>query len=203
MAKRAAFYLSKEEIESFFEITSDRDNLFEANYNITPGQHIPVVFSDNNGLQIKRLRWGKKPGAGGIIHKTKVSAEAGDIEKRAVLPLSGFYVWKDNVEKGHPFFVRMMDNPLLCVPVLVYKDESFKMIVAESNVLVQPMTDEMPMLLDRELSFKWLDESAEMDEVLKNGAQHFQLTDLSVTRVSKKVNNPKNNGPDLIQPIPK
>lgn len=203
MAKRAVFYLSKEEVESFFELTSARENLFEPNYNITPGQHIPVIFSEKNQKQIRRVRWGEEPGAKGKIHFSKAAKEAGKDAQRCVIPLSGFYVWKDNIEKGHPFFVRMMNSPVLSVAGLLYKNEYFKMIMAKSNVLVQPMTEEMPMLLDREMSLSWLDENKEIEEILRAGEERFLLTDLSVTRVSKKVNDPKNNDPELIQPIPK
>ncbi|MCH8549334.1 MAG: hypothetical protein LAT80_10695, partial [Balneolaceae bacterium] len=79
----------------------------------------------------------------------------------------------------------------------------FKMITAESNVLIQPMTETMPLLLDSDLSGTWLDEATSVKDVLREGIPQFLLTELSVLRVTKKVNDPKNDDPSLIQPIPK
>jgi len=40
-------------------------------------------------------------------------------------------------------------------------------------------------------------------EVISKARKLFLFTDLSIMRVSKKVNNPNNNDEKLIQPIPK
>jgi putative SOS response-associated peptidase YedK len=204
MANRLVFFLSEEEIEAFYGVISGNKNLYEPHYNISPGYHMTVITDSESGIEMKRLRWGSEKSRSTIIHVDEASEEL-KVKNLTpcVVPLSGFYVWKDNVEKGFPFFVRMMDGPVMSVAGLIDKDESFRIITTKSNVLVQPMTETMPMLLDRALSFSWLDKGTNSVEILKTASKRFLLTDLSVMRVNKKVNDPKNNDVKLIQPIPK
>lgn len=125
--------------------------------------------------------------------------------KRCILPLSGFFVWKDDQEKNHPFFVRLLNNSVMSIAGLFYdSDEPFvSLVTTESNALVQPMSPRMPLMLDRPTAQQWLDQGIDTGDLLKEADNLFILTDLSVLRVSKKVNDPKNNSAEIIQPIPK
>lgn len=207
MAKRVAFFAGKESVENFFNIESNRDNIFQPHYNLSPGQHIPIVFRKDGELTIERVRWG-----GEAAQDTTVRAKEAvdDLSStgmiKCVVPLSGFYVWKDDKEKGSPFFVRMLNEPLMAVAGLFdEKNGFFKMVTQPSNVLINPMSETMPLLLDQNLSGKWLDDKSESDvsELIDEAKSLFLLTDLSVLRVSEKVNDPSNNNEKLVQPIPK
>lgn len=204
MVKRVALFAPKVEIENYFEISTRRENLFEPHYNISPGQHIPLVIFEDDEKIISRSRWG----AGG---DTTISAEKAKKELnkkeaiRCVLPLSGFYLWKEQQEQDHPFFVRMLNNPVMAVAGIYYKvaDPYFKIVMTESNPLIYPMSKTMPLLLDQNLAGNWLDYSLPADEILNEAGDLFLLTDISVMRVDKKVNDPTQNDPSLVQPIPK
>lgn len=206
MAKRIAFFATKEEIENYFSLSTNRENLFEPHYNLSPGQHIPVITRADGDLDINRVRWGGELDSAAVIKTEKVQDEITKKDAiRCIIPLSGFFVWKDDLEKGHPFFVRMLNAPVMSCAGLMYgkDDENFKILSTQSNVLVQPMSPTMPLLLDRELSFRWLNNESNSDEIINEAGKLFLFTDLSVMRVSKKVNDPKNNDSKLIQPIPK
>ncbi len=204
MLARIAFFATKQEVETFFGITAESEQLFEPHYNITTGYHIPVVSKENNEIGITRIRWGSKNGDSTADLET--SSEL--LTKGAIpcaIPLSGFYVWKDNREKDHPFFVRMLNGPLMVTPGLIFEDDQrfIKFIISDANVLVQPMSEKMPLILDRDTALRWIDDGARNIELLTSSVNRVLLTDLSVMRVSKKVNDPKYNDPKLIQPIPK
>ncbi len=202
MSKRLAFYVDKSEIEKLFNIQLNQNALFEPNYNITPGHHIPVVFLSNEEPEIKRIRWGDKPGKVESVFVDDLSAFENKNSKRVIIPISGFYVWKDGVEDGFPFFARLTNNEPLYIAGLMYNDEYFELITVESNILIQPMTETMPLMLDKSQSNEWLSENLTGSQI-KRGSENRLLTDFSVTRVSKKVNDPTNNTAQLIQPIPK
>lgn len=206
MARRVALFADQTETEDYFGISINHPGLFSGRYNISPSFQLPVVYRDNKVKKAKPVQWGDGPGGVAVI--SRADAEKA-IEERNVKPcvavISGFYVWKDDKEKEHPFFVRMLNAPLMAVASLMFNGSSphFKMITAESNVLIQPMTETMPLLLDSDLSGTWLDEATSVKDVLREGIPQFLLTELSVLRVTKKVNDPKNDDPSLIQPIPK
>jgi len=206
MAKRLAFFASKEDVENYYSLTTKKENLFEPHYNLSPGQHIVTITGDESKKEIGRVRWGDEAERKPVIPVDEVEEELNkEGVERCILPISGFFVWKDDLEKDHPFFVRMLNAPLMSTGGLIYNgnDKNVKIIATESNVLVQPMTATMPLLLDRETSLLWMNKDSSPGEVIAKAKKLFLFTDLSVMRVSKKVNNPNNNDEKLIQPIPK
>lgn len=207
MAKRVAFFAGKESIENFFNIESNRDNIFQPHYNLSPGQHIPIVFREDGKLTIERVRWGDEAAQDTTIQAKDAKDDLSNTGMiKCVVPLSGFYVWKDDKEMGSPFFVRMLNSPLMAVAGLFdEKNGFFKMITQPSNVLINPMSETMPLLLNQNLSMQWLDDKSEseLSELIDEAKSLFLLTDLSVLRVSEKVNDPSNNNEKLVQPIPK
>ncbi|PWN05840.1 SOS response-associated peptidase [Rhodohalobacter mucosus] len=209
MSKRLAFFVSKEEVENRLGISTIRDNLFEPDYNITPGKHIPVIYREDEEIIFKRLRWGPESGGNAFIRVADADKElqSGNTFRCSVLA-SGFFIWKGDTEKGYPFFVRLLNHSLLTMAGIVYGGHTepthFKIIEDESNVLVQPMSEFMPVLLNSEYVDKWLQgKGNQAAPLLREARDQIQLTDMSVLRVSKKVNDPQNNAPELIQPIPK
>ena len=210
MTKRVAFFASKEEeVEEFYNIETNKEALFEPHYNLSPGHQLPVITLNNGEPEINRVRWGRMGTSEAeqtTIDKDDVLEELQkDNVKRCILPLSGFFVWKDDKEKNHPFFIRLLNNSVMSVAGLFYDaDEPFVSIIStESNALVQPMSARMPLMLDRPTALQWLDPGIDIEELLNEADNLFMLTDLSVLRVSKKVNDPTNNSQEIIQPIPK
>lgn len=208
MSKRVAFFSSKQEVEKRFSLPTSRENLYEPNYNITSGQYIPAIYQKDDIRVIERVRWGDEASGSEFtdIESAKSELENSSIV-RCVVPVSGFFVWKDDKEEGSPFFVRMLNDPLMTLAGTLkienHNPHHFKLIEGKSNVLVQPMTETMPVLLDDEFVNKWLSEEGAALSLLEMAEKRFLLTDFSVMRVSKKVNNPENNSAKMIQPIPK
>lgn len=209
MAKRVAFFASKQEVEEYYNIETNKETLFDPHYNLSPGHQLPVITLANGSPEINRIRWGqmgKSRAENTTVENETVLDELTKKDvKRCILPLSGFFVWKDDQEKNHPFFVRLLNNSVMSIAGLFYdSDEPFvSLVTTESNALVQPMSPRMPLMLDRPTAQQWLDQGIDTGDLLKEADNLFILTDLSVLRVSKKVNDPKNNSAEIIQPIPK
>lgn len=205
MTKRIAFFADRSEIEKFFSLNGDGDAIFEPHFNISRGQHIPIIPADNNERRIQRMRWGKS-----FSENSAEKMQNDDMLKQAasrcIVPISGFYIWKEGREKDHPFFVRMMNNSVMSVAGLIFKEngnEYCDFLQRDSNTLIQPMSPKMPLLLNKELTEKWLDGETSEKEIIKEAESLFLITDITVHRVSKKVNDPAENAETLIQPIPK
>lgn len=210
MAKRVAFFVSKEKIVNYYNIKTQKESLFEAHYNLSPGHQLPVISLANDEPHIERVRWGKsgaKSADETTIKKENLLDKLKDSKTtRCILPLSGFFVWKENREKNNPFFVRMLNNPVMSVAGVHIDDEDeeyVSIVTTEANALIQPMSARMPLLLNQAIALQWLDKGIDIQQLLSQTENLFLLTDLSVLRVSKKVNDPSNNKPELIQPIPK
>ena len=210
MISRVAFFTDKEELEAYYRLKTRKEAIFEPSYNIAPGNQLPVITlnEETKEPKIARVRWGHSSEA----DTARLTVYKGDLNdflktsrfKRCVVPLSGFYIWKKGDPKKQPFFVRMLNDSVMSVAGLFdKKNEVVTLITAESNTLIQPMSELMPLLLNQDLSANWIDEKQNMDELLVKSENLFMLTDLSVLKVSKKVNDQNNDNPKLIQPIPK
>ena len=210
MISRAAFFADKKDFEEQLSIQIKSDKLLEPNYNISPGEDLPVLIKmdSEKDLHPKKIRWGTgddKSAPATSFEKEKVwdMIKSKKTEPCLIL-LSGFYVWKKDRENEHPFFVRMLNNPLMCIAGFVIgEDEYCSMVVTDSNPLIHPMSDKMPIVLNNEAMREWLQLKGNPTDFLKAYKDPLLLTDFSVLRVSKKVNDPKNNDAKLIQPIPK
>ncbi len=209
MVKRFAFFVDKESIENLFGFTSSKDSLFTKHYNLAPGYQLPVIQKENETRLLTQIQLGldKSSTSTAAINKdeaTLMLRKQSSIEP-VVLPLSGFYIWKGDNESGQPFFVRMLNSAIMPIAALLNRNnEPYVQVVnVPSNTLIEPMSDQMPLFLDKEYSEKWLSSPENPELFLEESQGLFTITDLSVLKVSKKVNDLTENDPSLIQPEPK
>jgi putative SOS response-associated peptidase YedK len=202
MPKRVAFFSDIAEIERFFNMNLNGQKIREPHHNLPPGSDLPVFLRRNNELSLESHQWGSDPESATLTAEQANEALSKTNSQLCIALISGFYIWKEGKENDHPFFVRMLNSPVMAVASIL-DGTSFRMILTESNALVQPMTPNMPMLLDRELAAEWVSPEPDAAALMDKAKNHFLLTDLSVVRVSKKVNDLSNNHASLIQPIPK
>jgi len=210
MIKRAAFFADKEEFEEQLSIQVKSGDLIQPNYNISHGDYLPTLIRNESesDLYPKKIRWG----AVSTKEKEAAAYDKSDVwdliknkkTKPCILLLSGFYVWKKDRENEHPFFVRMLNSPVMCVAGFVLGDDDYScMVLTDSNPLIHPMSEKMPVILNNETLSEWLQLKGNPTRFLNEFKNPLLLTDFSVLRVSKKVNDPDNNDAKLIQPIPK
>ncbi len=217
MSNRLALYASKKEIEDYFQFETKRESIFDPHYNIAPAQHIAIIHSKDGNPDILRARWG-------IDDEMKTTSKYElDLEEaleklgsknfmRCIIPISGYYKWKESGKrKENPFFIRMLDEPLMALAAVCKTEPSDEgadfiscaLIYTEANALVQPLHPYMPLQLNRKLAQKWLDQDENPVTIANDAQKLFLLTDMTVLRVSKKVNDLSENSPKLIQPLPK
>lgn len=218
MSDRFVLHASKEEVEQAFGVSTRRDDFFEANYNIAPGDQVPAVYRKNGKNEIYLFQWGMIPEDAeeekeGMEHYVLKSEELNGTAggRRCIIPASGFYKWKTTKKKSTPFYIRLLANDLMGIAGIysVWKSDrgrdvySFSMLTTEANALVQPVDDRMPVILRPSTYGLWLGEEEMDSDTLQGLLKPFHLTEMVVNRVSEEVSDPTNNRPELIQPIPK
>lgn len=225
MSDRFVLHAPKEEIERMFKVSSDRDDYFEPDYNITPGALRPIVIHVDGSAQHHQAQWG-------LIHpeaqeeregKENFSVRAEDVydqewltkcveQRRCLVPANGFYKWKTSKKKQTPFYIRLLSNRLTAFGGIysVWKSSngrdvySFALLTTKANTLVEPVDNRMPVIIAQEHYGQWLAEEPLTESAFKKLAlKPFDLTQMAVNRVSEEVNDINTNKPELIQPIPK
>lgn len=224
MSDRFVLKANKQEVEQIFEVSSEREDFFESDFNIMPGSLIPVVYREESRRHVYNFIWGLIPKdaeeekAG--IENYEVNVEDLDEDewlkecldrRRCLIPANGFYKWKTTKKKSTPFYIRLLSNDLMALGGIysVWKSSSGRdvyscaVLTTEANALVQPVDDRMPVIVRPENYEQWLSdkplEEAELNKLLRA----YSMTEMAVNRVSEDVNDPENNSPELIQPIPK
>jgi len=199
---------------------------FEMSYNVAPTQMVPVVRTidgERNGLM---LRWGLVPFfAKGIppkystINATIEKLETGPVWRgpwsrgqRCIMPATAFYEWHLGADGNkRPHLIKLADQDIFGFAALwersVKQDgtvvESCALITMEGNDLMKQVHNtganpfRMPALLSREDREAWLAGSqTQARSVLRQYPQECMVH----YEVSTRVNSPKNNDADLIEP---
>lgn len=225
MSDRFVLHATQDEIEAFFEVSSERTDYFEPDYNINPGTLRPIILRERARRHIQQAQWGLIPEdaeeeRAGKEHYAIRSEDVRENEwysecinnRRCLVPANGFYKWKTSKKKQTPFYIRLLSNRLTAFAGIysVWKSDSgrdvysFALLTTEANTLVEPIDERMPVLLRKAAFEEWLGEDELTEEMYRNMLlEPYDLTLMAVNRVSEKVNDISNNGPELIQPIPK
>lgn len=224
MSDRFVLEGSKQEVEQLFGVSTARDDFFKPDYNITPGSLIPVVYEEDGKRKIYTFRWGLIPpdaeeeieGNDNFVVTFEDLKEDEWLtecieQRRCLIPANGFYKWKFSEKKSTPFYIRLLSNQLTAIGGIYSVWESSAgrdvyscaMLTTEANTLVQPVDDRMPIFVHPDDHVQWLGDEELSESELEEVMNGYTMTELAVNRVSEDVNDPENNSPELIQPIPK
>ena len=218
MCGRFSFVTSPEKIKKQFGDIETGHNL-KLSFNVAPTQHSYVITNEAPG-RLEYYRWGLIPhwakdskNAAKLINArmegiaSKPSFRVPVRKRRCLVIADSFYEWRKEGSNKIPFRILPADGSLLALAGIWdvwyegdYAVKTFSIITAPPNAEVKPLHNRMPMVLHTpELRKQWLSE-LEVDEVMKllepppDGI-------LQKYQVSSKVNDVRNNSPDLHERI--
>ncbi|TSA25108.1 MAG: SOS response-associated peptidase [Bacteroidetes bacterium] len=217
MCGRYSFAIEDELIKERFGV-SVRSAIYKARYNCAPSQELAII-SNQDPEELQFFRWGlvpfwaRDPSIGNKLINAKVEtiAEKPSFKnafrkRRCLVPADGFYEWKKNSAKI-PFRIIMNDGSLFAMAGIWEKwvsgeggvIHSFSIITTEPNELMAPIHNRMPVILLPENEKLWLDDSNEA--VLRELLKPYPADRMTAYPVSKLVNSPKNDVPEVTLPI--
>ena len=79
--------------------------------------------------------------------------------------------------------------------------ESCTIVVTEANATIQPIHDRMPVVLADDDIAAWLDPQNSDYEGLAARLRPAAARDWTLVAISKQVNNARNDGPELMEPL--
>ncbi|MCC7038494.1 MAG: SOS response-associated peptidase [Alphaproteobacteria bacterium] len=187
------------------------------NYNIGAGAQVPVLVEETDGLELGLMQWGLIPywAKDAKIAGKMINAEAVTIaekpgfrdsfkDKRCIIPATGFYEWQKltSVKKPHYF----AGGELLSFAGLwsqwVDADsrqvESCAIVTVAATGVVKPVSDTMPLMLDKRSALAWMAKATmpkELHELMAKPAP--ELTGIAV---GSYVNAAKSSGVKCIAP---
>ncbi|MEJ2622012.1 MAG: SOS response-associated peptidase [Candidatus Thiodiazotropha sp.] len=219
------FYLDvmKDELEAYFSLQAS-DISIHPRYNIAPSQQILAVAAQAGNRRLKRFHWGLIPfwakdekigyktiNARAETAPSKPAFRAAFKYRRCLIPCSGFYEWRKENNIKQPYCFRSNNQPMFALAGLYehWQDQSGKnvdsctILVGEANCDVAPIHDRMPIILQAEDFEVWLDPNIQTKEPLLPLLKPAPAGEIEHHPVSRDVNSPANDHPELIKDISK
>ncbi len=197
--------------------------LFIPNYNVAPSEQVLAIRreAESGEREGVLLRWGLIPwwAKDTKIGNHCINAKAETVhekpafrsafkKRRCLIVADGFYEWKMLAGRKQPMWIGRKDNaPFAFAGLWEYWKaesaeaiESCTIITTEPTSLMSEIHNRMPVILPASAYDSWLD-PASPDTALRELLAAPVQEELYSYPVSKMVNSPKNNRPELLEPI--
>lgn len=192
-------------------------------YNIAPTQEVLAVRQEGDDRLAVGLRWGLIPywakdaaiGNRMINARSETVAEKPSFKhalkrRRCLIPADGFYEWVKTSAKGpkQPYHIHFEGHRPFVFAGLweVWKKgpepiESCTVLTTDANEEIRPVHHRMPVILEGDKRDAWLDPSIEDSDLLSTLLGPLPDGSLQLTPVSTRVNSPRNDVPECLEPV--
>lgn len=227
MCGRMTQQTSPEEVARIFdaEVHDTSDDPFVPSWNVAPTDPVTVVLQREDGRAVERHRWGLVPswaksvkeGARHINARAETVAESATFrtsfrKRRCIIPADGFYEWQRLEEKRkQPWFLGPHDDDAVLAMAGLWspwKDPTTGLWVLSATVIttnanddVARLHDRMPVILPRDAWATWLDPAEQDAELLRSLLEPAPDGVLEMHPVSRRVNDVREDGPQLIEAV--
>jgi putative SOS response-associated peptidase YedK len=214
---RFAFYSPAEAAAALFEFEAGFTT--EPRYNIAPTQLIPVVRSARpHGRELVMLRWGlvpfwaKDPSIGNRMINARAETLADKPayrhayqNRRCLVLADGFYEWRKEAGGKSPYFISPASGEPFAFAGLweAWTDrasgeslQTAAIVTTAANAFVGELHDRMPVVLQPDTASDWLAGKPGVLDAVGTKPLEFQAWP-----VDRKVNEPRNEGPELIRRV--
>lgn len=194
--------------------------VLKPNYNIAPTHEVLVLRNVDGEKQFDLFQWGLIP-VWEKEFKTKLSTINAKSEtifesklykspvtkRRCIVPLSGFIEWKREGDQKRPFAIFLKDQPIMSVAGIweTWKGgdqerHSFSLITTSANRFMDKIHDRMPVILHEKDEDAYLDPQQKPESIAKL-LKPCPDKWLDAYEISTLINSPRNNRPEVLEPI--
>jgi putative SOS response-associated peptidase YedK len=215
-----------DQLAAYFGAAGVGERLTEPAYNVAPTNAVETVVTLGEERRLELFRWGLVPfwAKDPAIGNKMINARAETVatknayrrsfkKKRCIIPVDGFYEWKkiEGRKNKQPFFIHRPDGEPYAFAGLwdEWTDpedsdrvlRSCTIITGEPNERMAELHHRMPVILPPGAWDAWLDpgnsDEAALTELLVPAPSELIVFE----PVSTEVNNPRNRGSRLIEPV--
>jgi putative SOS response-associated peptidase YedK len=217
MCGRFAFYSASEATAALFR--ADGAIAVEPRYNIAPTQEIAAIREPEAGTrELVTFRWGlvpwwaKDPSIGNRMINARAESVADKPayrdayrERRCLVLADGFYEWRAEPHGKTPYYITLTSGEPFAFAGLweAWRDrqsgdalQTAAIVTTAAHGFVAELHHRMPVVLVPETAERWLGgDNGLLDEATANPVA------LRAWPVDRKVNNARNEGAELIEPV--
>jgi putative SOS response-associated peptidase YedK len=213
-------YVSPEQasIERAWKIDRTSSNPFPRRFNVQPTTAVPVLLLEDRARTLRSARWGlipqwwkqdKPPSFSINARLEEISGKPmwrDPIRRsRCLLPAEGWYEWRVTPDGKQPHYLTRRDRRPFCFAGLVatWRDTlSCAILTTQALGPVAEVHERMPVVLPEADHGAWLEPAMHDAAVATAMAlEPMAPEEFEHYPVSRRVNNARNEGPDLIEPL--
>jgi len=222
MCGRYTLHQKTKDIAKRFNVAAPQD--IHDNFNVAPGQIMPIITQTESGRQLELMKWGLVPvwAKDPKIGYKLINARAETMfekpmwrnairKRRCLVPADGFYEWKklteDKKARKRPYYIHPKQTDLFAFAGIweSWHDaeglewKTYSIITTEPNKEMAKIHDRMPVILHKEDEPAWLDPGHNDDQsAIEPLLLPYHDDGLDLYEVSADVNSPRNNDEHLI-----
>ena len=221
MCQRFALTLPPDAVRAYFDHVNTES--YPPRYNIAPTQPVAIIRYDHHHRRMLELvRWGLIPGwvkdprdfstlvnARAETVTVKPSFKGAICHRRCLVPADGFYEWTGAPGAKQPQLVRPRGGGVMALAG-IWEDwlgadgselESMAILTVPANREMRTVHDRMPVILSPDQFEAWLDCRSGTAKDIKPLMRPAPDGTLDIIAVSPKLNNWRNDGPELQEPV--
>ena len=196
--------------DEFSNLKNIENFTFETNYNIPPQSEVPVII--NNSIQLSMWGylpdWLKQQKNSRPLFNTrfetvleKKTFKSAFQNSRCLIPISGWYEWKNENDAKQPYFFKSNKNKVMLAAGLYWNmtdgRREVSIITREAQTPLNEIHHRTPFILNSETESLW---SSDINpDELYSTLSNQEYESIEFYKVNKAVNNPSNNNPSLIE----
>jgi putative SOS response-associated peptidase YedK len=222
MCGRFAFYSPQEAVTRLFGVADSPG--VEPRFNVAPTQFVASVRADETGTRrVAMLHWGLVPAwakeksigarminARGETLREKPSFRNAYKRRRGLVLADGYYEWQRSGAAKQPYFISFENGEPFGIAALweTWRDpaggdplESCCLVTTVPAAELAHVHDRMPVIVPAASYAEWLDPRNGDVDALDRLLVPWGAGGLAARPVSRRVNDARNQGPDLIEPL--
>ena len=221
MCGRYASSRGAADLAAHFAVEQLPEEQLAPSYNVAPTDPVAVVLERKGARRLKVMRWGLVPswakdakGAARLINARsesiadKPAFRAAYQRRRCLLPADGYYEWKNDGGRKQPWFLTARDGGPLAMaglyevwsPLDGERLWTCTVITTSAPDELGEIHDRTPLLVQPADWARWLD--PELDDPGQDLLVPAVPGVLDAWPVSPAVGNVRNDGPELVAPLP-
>jgi putative SOS response-associated peptidase YedK len=208
-----------EALAAEFGATPPADADLRPRWNLCPGEDLLIVVQKGEERRMGTVRWGFLPwfardandGPRSINARSESVATRPAFRDafrrhRCLVAADGFYEWRREGRSRQPFFIRLRSRRPMALAGLWDRWRPPEgeplltglVITCPARGRLARVHDRMPVILDPDAAARWLDPDLEDPAAL---LVPYPDEALEIVAVSSRVNSPRNDSAELIQPV--
>ena len=196
---------------------------FRARFNVAPSQHMPIIVQDRESRKpcMVRAQWGFIPHWWKALkapsHNINARLESAADKplwrqawrrSRCLIPATLWYEWQ-KLDGGKQAWALEPEGEYMLAglwsrwhdPANEQMITSFAILTQAAESSLSAIHDRMPLLLAPQIWQPWIDRELTGLRLIDNELARNQMTPIKAYRIGDKVNNPRNDAAELLQPL--